>query len=92
MAQYCFAWDQNAMGKWGCKATTLDCDGTDERCPFFRTMQEHLEARERANARIAGLPDWQQTAISEKHYGGERPWVKKESVGAGDISQEMVRE
>ena len=73
---YCFAWGQNAMGKWGCKATTIDCDGKDENCPFFKTMKKHLADREAVNERIATLPNWQQTAISEKHYSGEMPWKK----------------
>jgi cell fate (sporulation/competence/biofilm development) regulator YmcA (YheA/YmcA/DUF963 family) len=54
----------------------MDCDGKDENCPFFKTMEKHLADREAANKRIATLPDWQQTAISEKHYGGEKPWAK----------------
>ena len=73
---YCFAWDQNNRGVWGCKATTMECDGRNEDCPFFKTMEKHLADREAANKRIATLPDWQQTAISEKHYGGEKPWAK----------------
>jgi hypothetical protein len=76
MAQYCFAWDQNNRGVWGCKATTMECDGRDEGCPFFKTNEQHKADRQAANERIATLPDWQQTAISEKHYGGEKPWLR----------------
>jgi cell fate (sporulation/competence/biofilm development) regulator YmcA (YheA/YmcA/DUF963 family) len=59
----------------------MDCDGKDENCPFFKTMEKHLADREAANKRIATLPDWQQTAISEKHYGGEKPWSKPNIEG-----------
>jgi hypothetical protein len=76
MAQYCFAWDQNNRGVWGCKATTMECDGRNEGCPFFKTNEQHKADRQAANERIATLPDWQQTAISEKHYGGEKPWLR----------------
>jgi hypothetical protein len=76
MAQYCFAWDQNNRGVWGCKATTMECDGLNEGCPFFKTNEQHKDDRQAANERIATLPDWQKTAISEKHYGGEKPWLR----------------
>ena len=36
---YCFAWDQNNRGVWGCKATTMECDGRTEGCPFFKTNE-----------------------------------------------------
>lgn len=72
---YCFAWDQNNRGVWGCKATTMECDGRNEGCPFFKTNEQHKADRQAANERIATLPDWQQTAISEKHYSGEKPWL-----------------
>lgn len=75
MAQYCFAWDQNNRGVWGCKATTMDCDGLHEECPFYKTVEQHRVDREAANERLASLPDWQQTAIADKHYGGEKPWL-----------------
>ena len=75
---YCFAWDQNNRGVWGCKATTMECDGRNEGCPFFKTNEQHKADRQAANERIATLPDWQQTAISEKHYGGEKPWLRTE--------------
>ena len=73
---YCFAWDQNNRGVWGCKASTMECDGRNENCPFFKTNEQHKADRQAANERLASLPDWQQTAISEKHYGGEKPWAK----------------
>lgn len=73
---YCFAWDQNNRGVWGCKATTMECDGRNEGCPFFKTNEQHKADRQAANERIATLSDWQQTAISEKHYGGEKPWLR----------------
>lgn len=73
---YCFAWDQNNRGVWGCKATTMECDGRNEGCPFFKTNEQYKADRQSANERIATLPDWQQTAISEKHYGGEKPWLR----------------
>lgn len=73
---YCFAWDQNNRGVWGCKDTTMECDGRNEGCPFFKTNEQHKADRQAANERIATLPDWQQTAISEKHYGGEKPWLR----------------
>ena len=73
---YCFAWDQNNRGVWSCKATTMECDGRNEGCPFFKTNKQHKADRQAANERIATLPDWQQTAISEKHYGGEKPWLR----------------
>ena len=73
---YCFAWDQNNRGVCGCKATTMECDGRNEGCPFFKTNEQHKADRQAANERIATLPDWQQTAISEKHYGGEKPWLR----------------
>lgn len=71
---YCFAYDQNTRGKWGCKALTDNCDGQNEACPFFKTNERHMADRQAANERIATLPYWQQTAISEKHYSGEKPW------------------
>ena len=78
---YCFAWDQNNRGVWGCKATTMECDGRNEGCSFFKTNEQHKADRQAANERIATLPDWQQTAISEKHYGGEKPWAKPNIEG-----------
>ena len=78
---YCFAWDQNNRGVWGCKATTMECDGRNEDCPFFKTNEQHKADRQAANERIATLPDWQQAAISEKHYGGEKPWAKPNIEG-----------
>jgi cell fate (sporulation/competence/biofilm development) regulator YmcA (YheA/YmcA/DUF963 family) len=54
----------------------MDCDGLHEECPFYKTVEQHRADREAANERLASLPDWQQTAISEKHYGGEKPWLR----------------
>ena len=73
---YCFAWDQNVMGKWGCNATTLTCDGKNEKCPFFKTTELHLADRKAAFERIASLPKWQQISIADNHYGGEMPWAQ----------------
>lgn len=75
MARYCFAWDQNHMGAWGCKATMLPCDGTNEECPFFKTMSEYLESKNKSNARLATLSEWQQNAIADSYYGGDKPWL-----------------
>lgn len=85
---YCFAYDQNTMGKWGCKALTDNCDGQNEACPFFKTNERHMADRQAANERIATLPDWQQTAISEKHYSGEKPWRAYEEKHAGASGSE----
>lgn len=74
---YCFAWDQNNRGVWGCKVLRADCDGTNEGCGFFKTMEQHMEDKKAADERLAGLPDWQQEAIAEKYYDGERPWKQK---------------
>ena len=71
---YCFAWDQNVMGKWGCNATTLTCDGQNEKCPFFKTMEQHRADQKKAFEHIAKLPEWQQVSIADRHYGGEMPW------------------
>ena len=73
---YCFAWDQSPLGKWSCRATIMSCDGKDESCPFFKTPEQHRADREEALKRIASLPDWQQTAISEMHYSGTKPWMQ----------------
>ena len=92
---YCFAWDQNNRGVWGCKATTMECDGRNEGCPFFKTNEQHKADRQAANERIATLPDWQQTAISEKHYGGEKPWLrtapKLDSIISGMVADVQGR-
>ena len=45
---YCFAWDQNNRGVWGCKATTMECDGRNEGCPFFKTNEQHKADRQAA--------------------------------------------
>ena len=74
---YCFAWDQNNRGVWGCKILRADCDGTNEGCGFFKTMEQNIEDKRAADERLAGLPDWQQEAIAEKYYDGERPWKQK---------------
>ena len=80
---------------WGCKATTIDCNGMDESCPFFKTVEQHMADREAANERLASLPDWQQTAISEKHYGGEKPWLrtapKLDSIISGMVADVQGR-
>lgn len=92
---YCFAWDQNNRGVWGCKATTMDCDGLHEECPFYKTMEQHRIDREAANERLTSLPDWQQTAISEKHYSGEKPWLhtapKLDSIISGMVADVQGR-
>ena len=92
---YCFAWDQNNRGVWGCKATTMECDGWNEGCPFFKTNEQHKADRQAANERIATLPDWQQTAISKKHYGGEKPWLrtapKLDSIISGMVADVQGR-
>ena len=79
----CFAYDQNVSGKWSCKATVISCDGTDEKCPFFKTPQQHRAGKEAAYRRIATLPEWQQRAIADAHYSGEMPWRKYAEVHAG---------
>ena len=92
---YCFAWDQNNRGVWGCKATTMDCDGLHEECPFYKTVEQHRADREAANERLTSLPDWQQTAISEKHYSGEKPWLhtapKLDSIISGMVADVQGR-
>lgn len=75
---YCFAWDHDPMGKWGCKAITMACDGKDESCPFFKTMEQHKADRDVANERISTLPEYHQENISGKYYGGYKPWRKRE--------------
>jgi hypothetical protein len=92
---YCFACDQNNRGVWGCKATTIDCNGMDESCPFYKTVEQHRADREAANERLTSLPEWQQTAISEKHYGGEKPWLhsapKLDSIISGMVADVQGR-
>lgn len=95
MSKYCFAWDQNNRGVWGCKATTMDCDGLHEECPFYKTTEQHRVDREAANERLTSLPDWQQTAIAEKHYSGEKPWLhtapKLDSIISGMVADVQGR-
>ena len=74
---YCFAWDQNNRGVWGCKVLRADCDGTNEECGFFKTMEQNIEDKMSADERLAGLPEWQQEAIIAKYYDGEKPWKQK---------------
>lgn len=71
---YCFAWDQTPSGVWGCRATTNNCNGQDDKCPFFKTPEQFRQGRIDALKRIAKLPEWQQRAISDTHYKGEMPW------------------
>lgn len=72
----CFAYEQNMRGKWGCKAITSECDGRDESCPFYKSIEQHMADKEAANRRIAELPMEQQQAIADKHYNGEKLWLK----------------
>ena len=92
MASYCFAWDQNRLGAWGCKATTIICDGMKEDCPFYKTMSEHIQSRRVADARIATLPEWQQEAISDTYYGGDKPWMNDNGKDIDAAIQAAIEE
>ena len=92
MARYCFAWDQNRLGAWGCKATVNQCDGKNEECPFFKTMGEHRESRKKANERLATLPEWQQRAIADQFYGGEMPWMSPAESELDGLLQAAIKD
>ena len=77
MSTYCFAWDQNIMGAWGCRATVSACNGHDQSCPFFKSTEEYVEGRKKGMERIASLPYESQQHISEKYYNEEMPWHEK---------------
>ena len=76
MSEICFAWDRGVTGKWGCKALTSVCDGQDEKCPFFKTKEQHEQDKDQSFRRIATLPAMQRRAISDMYYRGEKPWAK----------------
>lgn len=58
-----------------CRATITTCNRNIP-CTFFKTMNEHQESCDAAFKRIAKIPQEQQDAISEKYYGGTKPWME----------------
>ena len=72
--EYCFAWQKNHLNRFICKAITEKCNGRNEMCPFYKTDEQQRESVEAAYKRIAKLPEWQQNAIADAYYGGDKPW------------------
>lgn len=88
MSEMCFAWSKGVTGKWGCKALTSECNGMDEKCPFYKTREQQDAEKEESYKRIAKLPAWQRRAISDQYYRSESPWGK---YIEGDDEQEVVK-
>ena len=55
-----------------CKKLKALC--TADECPFRRTEEEAAADREKTDARLRSLGEAGQRYISEKYYGGARPW------------------
>lgn len=60
------------------KCVLLDigsCNG-DVSCSFKMDEETLVESKDRSYARIRGLSKKQRNDISEKYYGGRKPWEK----------------
>lgn len=55
----------------GCSALTQI---QKDACAFYRTDEQAAESREKANARLRGLPDTTQRYIAEKYYNKKKIW------------------
>ena len=71
MAVKCFASMNNQ-----CNALDIigKCDGLKEKCPFYQTPGQVSISRVNALRHLASLPEDEQRYISEKYYGGKKPW------------------
>lgn len=87
--EYCFAWQQNQVGRYICKAITDKCDGKNKDCPFYKTNEQHQEEVRNAYTRIATLPEWQQKSISDNCYGGDMPW-REYTQKREDIQHDII--
>lgn len=45
-------------------------------CPFRKSVAQHKADRARANARLRGLSETDQSWIADKYHKGKRPWAK----------------
>ncbi|GHU72151.1 hypothetical protein FACS1894184_19730 [Clostridia bacterium] len=59
-------------GREQCKA--LEITHCSEQCPFYMKASDALKSRNTANRRLRSLPKKLQAYISNKYYGGTRPW------------------
>lgn len=85
----CFAYKKDSNGKFQCKAIVASCDGTDTRCEFYKTKEQHNLDKEEALKRIATLPAHLRRMIAETYYHGERPWQKYVTDNDDGDFQEM---
>lgn len=67
----CFA----RVGSKGCFAIeTRACPGYDV-CPFYKTQEDATKSAQKAHARLRFLPEEVQSAIADKYYFSNRPWL-----------------
>ena len=69
----CFCWQQNM--NIPCKGTTVNCNGYDVDCPFYKTPAKYEADKQAAFERIASLPADVQIYISKTYYCGQTPWL-----------------
>ncbi len=50
------------------------CKGCDNKCKFYATDAQMVEARHQANCHISTLWPTKQVDIADKYYGGKMPW------------------
>lgn len=64
----------NGVTRVMCEALTqVRCSGYDD-CPFYRSRDEYMESRGKANARLRDLPHDRQKNIAEMYYQKTMPW------------------
>lgn len=61
-----------------CHMVVVECKVLTEckhdTCSFHQTLEQLLESREKAAARLRTLPEDEQAYISDKYYRGKMPW------------------
>jgi hypothetical protein len=78
---------ESKMNYTCCNAGPDECDALEgvcrcpDHCPFYKTIQESIGSRRRADSRLRSLPEVQQAHIARKYHGGSRPWA---TMSGGD--------
>ena len=60
----------------------VPCDGKSETCKFRKTLHKRRSDTEKVYKRLRSLSYENQEYISRTYYGGECPWVRKETNNA----------
>ena len=60
-----------------CVALNKECACNPDICAFYQTEKDYQDSVNKANERLASLPDDMQIHISDKYFDGKEPWIEK---------------